>query len=73
MEVLIYVFDVEKEGKAYEDEMADYRTTLEKLSIYSKDAIVFVLIHKFDKIKDSEKNAVFEVIEIFYLSVNSKM
>lgn len=54
---------MEKEGKAYEDELADYRTTLEKLSIYSKDAIVFVLIHKFDKIKDSEKNAVFEVNE----------
>lgn len=55
---------MEKEGKVYEDELADYRTTLEKLSLYSKDAIVFVLIHKFDKIKDSEKKDVFEVIII---------
>lgn len=61
VQVLIYVLDVEKEGKPYEDELQDYRNMIENLSEFSPEAIVFVLIHKFDKIKENDKKIVFEV------------
>jgi GTPase Era involved in 16S rRNA processing len=70
VEVLIYVFDVEKEvkyfeylqGVPYDEELRDYKSTITNLSAYSRNAIVFVLIHKIDKIKDSEKSFVFDVL-----------
>lgn len=58
--VLIYVFDVEREGDQYEEELNDYKQTITNLSYYSKSAIVFILIHKIDKIKDADKEFVFE-------------
>eukprot|EP00331_Platyophrya_macrostoma_P020134 CAMPEP_0176463668 /NCGR_PEP_ID=MMETSP0127-20121128/36036_1 /TAXON_ID=938130 /ORGANISM="Platyophrya macrostoma, Strain WH" /LENGTH=306 /DNA_ID=CAMNT_0017855893 /DNA_START=51 /DNA_END=971 /DNA_ORIENTATION=- len=58
VEVLIYVFDVESEQ--LEDDMADYKTCVQNLVNYSKNANIFVLIHKMDKIADTEKAKVFE-------------
>ena len=65
---MIYVFDVEKEvihsrnkkGLPYEEELNDYRSTIKNLAEFSVKATVFVLIHKIDKIKDSEKNFIIE-------------
>lgn len=47
--------DVEKEGELFVKEMDDYHAIVKNLSDYSRGACVFVLIHKFDKVKDSEK------------------
>ncbi|CAD8134189.1 unnamed protein product [Paramecium octaurelia] len=60
VEVLIYVFDVDKEGDLFIKELNDFKTTVTSLSECSPGAIVFVLIHKFDKIKESERKIVFE-------------
>lgn len=58
---MIYVFDVDKEGDLFLKELNDFKTTVTSLSECSPGAIVFVLIHKFDKIKESERKIVFEV------------
>jgi len=58
VEVLIYVFDVNK--AEFEYDMNDYKTSIMNLSTYSKNANIFVLIHKMDKIKESERHIVFE-------------
>lgn len=74
VEVLIYVFDVEKDGVELEVEnhieliffwekqkdMNDYMTCIKNLGIYSKNAHIFILIHKMDKLKENVKEAVFD-------------
>ena len=40
--------------------MNNYIECIKNLSIYSKNANIFILIHKMDRIKDSEKSIVFE-------------
>jgi hypothetical protein len=54
------VFDVESEGENLEMDMSNYKECIKNLGIYSKSANIFILIHKMDKIMDSEKTAVFE-------------
>ncbi len=61
MQVLIYVFDVESEGEHLEMDMNNYKECIKNLAIYSKAANIFILIHKMDKIMDSEKQSVFEL------------
>ena len=46
-------------GEANDSEFKDYKQTIDNLSRYSKNATVFALIHKMDKIKDSEKELLF--------------
>jgi len=58
VEVLIYVFDVESEKT--EEDMRDYKACIQNLNTFSKNANIFVLIHKMDKISDSEKEKIFE-------------
>lgn len=58
--MLIYVFDVESDGDALDLDMSNYQECIKYLSIYSKNANIFILIHKMDRIKDSEKTLVFE-------------
>ena len=60
VQVLIYVFDVEKEGKELEDDMRDYKLGIQTLSNYSPNSTVFILIHKMDKIRESEREEVLE-------------
>lgn len=60
VQVLIYVFDVEKEGKELEDDMRDYKLGIQNLSNYSPNSTVFILIHKMDKIRESEREEVLE-------------
>jgi len=60
VQVLIYVFDVEKEGKELEEDMRDYKLCIQNLSNYSQNSTVFILIHKMDKIRDSEREEVLE-------------
>lgn len=60
VQVLIYVFDVEKEGKELEDDMRDYKLGIQNLSTYSPNSTVFILIHKMDKIRESEREEVLE-------------
>ena len=60
VQVLIYVFDVEKEGKELEDDMRDYKLGIQNLSNYSPNSTVFILIHKMDKIRESEREDVLE-------------
>jgi len=55
---LIYVFKVENEGKDFEDDMKDYKLCVQNLRRYSPNANIFILIHKLDKIKESEREAV---------------
>lgn len=50
VEVLIYVFDVEKQEGDLEEDLNTYRVCLENLAELSAGAKVFVLIHKMDKI-----------------------
>ena len=59
VEVLIYVFDVENEGKAYDDDVRDYKLCIQNLQNYSTDSKVFVLIHKLDKIRENDREATF--------------
>lgn len=40
--------------------MNNYKECIKNLYIYSKSANIFILIHKMDKIKDSDKEFVFE-------------
>lgn len=40
--------------------MSDYQTCIKNLSIYSKQANIFILIHKMDKLKESVKDAIFD-------------
>lgn len=40
--------------------MADYRNCVQNLVNYSKNANIFVLIHKMDKIADTEKAKVYK-------------
>ena len=54
------MFDVESEGAVLETEMNNYKECIKYLNIYSKNANIFILIHKMDKIKDSEKKIIFE-------------
>ena len=58
VEVLIYVFDVNKAD--FDHDMNDYRTSIMNLHTYSKDAHIFVLIHKMDKIKESERQSILQ-------------
>ncbi|CAK55827.1 unnamed protein product (macronuclear) [Paramecium tetraurelia] len=60
VEVLVYLFDVETEGEQFNSELITYKTTLSNLSEYSPGSKVFVLINKFDKIKESDRKMVFE-------------
>ena len=60
VQVLIYVFDVEKEGKELEDDKRDYKLGIQNLSNYSPNSTVFILIHKMDKIRESEREEVLE-------------
>ena len=59
------MFDVDKEGDLFIMELNDFKTKVTSLSECSPGAIVFVLIHKFDKIKESERKIVFEVLSHF--------
>jgi Ras-related GTP-binding protein A/B len=54
--VMIYVFDVE--SREMEKDLEYYRDCLEGLSQFSKDANVFLLVHKIDLVRDTERNAV---------------
>ncbi|KAJ2546721.1 GTP-binding protein gtr1 [Coemansia sp. RSA 1933] len=53
VEVLIYVFDLETTNK--ESEYTLYDDCLRKLSMFSRDAKVYCLVHKMDKIQDPEQ------------------
>ncbi|KAJ2248563.1 hypothetical protein GGI13_004608 [Coemansia sp. RSA 455] len=53
VEVLIYVFDLETASR--ESEYQLYDECLQKLGIYSKDAKVYTLVHKMDKVPDPEQ------------------
>ncbi|KAJ2334546.1 hypothetical protein GGI00_001803 [Coemansia sp. RSA 2681] len=53
VEVLIYVFDLETTKK--ESEYALYDECLLNLAAYSKDAKVYALVHKMDKVQDPEQ------------------
>jgi Ras-related GTP-binding protein A/B len=53
------VFDVEKGEAEFQNDLKDYEACINNLSTYSTGANVFLLIHKMDKIKDSEKQTVF--------------
>lgn len=52
--VMIYVFDVESREMAKDLEY--YRECLDSLSQFSKDANVFLLVHKMDLIRDGERS-----------------
>ena len=56
------------EGESFTSEMNTFRKTISNLSEYSPNSKVFVLINKFDKIKESEKKMVFEVNIKFYIA-----
>lgn len=57
VEVLIYVFDVESND---EDDIAAYKTAIQNLKAYSKNANIFILVHKMDKIEETKKKDVLE-------------
>jgi len=54
--VLIFVFDIKSET-ARED-LADYSTAIELLAQYSRNAKVFVLLHKMDLVVKDQREAV---------------
>lgn len=54
--VLIYVFDVE--SREMTKDLEYYRDCLLGLSQFSKDATVFLLVHKMDLIRESERSSV---------------
>jgi len=62
--VMIYVFDVESREMAKDLEY--YRECLDGLSQFSKEANVFLLVHKMDLVRDGERSAVFQrkVVEL---------
>jgi hypothetical protein len=45
---------------------------VKNLSTFSRSVSVFILIHKIDKIKDSEKTFVFEVIILIFKHILEK-
>jgi Ras-related GTP-binding protein A/B len=56
--VMIYVFDVESREMAKDLEY--YRDCLDGLSQFSKDASVFLLVHKMDLVRESERSVIFQ-------------
>jgi hypothetical protein len=50
-----YLIIIYSKDEAYDEELRDYKSTISNLAQFSNNAIVFTLIHKIDKIKDSEK------------------
>ncbi|KAL4456638.1 hypothetical protein ABPG74_000745 [Tetrahymena malaccensis] len=60
VEVLIYVFDVDKNGIDLEEDLTTYRVCLENLAELSEGAKVFVLIHKMDKIPPNQQKETLE-------------
>lgn len=56
--VMIYVFDVESREMAKDLEY--YRDCLDGLSQFSKEANVFLLVHKMDLIRDGERSVVLQ-------------
>ncbi|KAL4505498.1 hypothetical protein ABPG72_002560 [Tetrahymena utriculariae] len=60
VEVLIYVFDVDKSGIDLEEDLTTYRVCLENLAELSEGAKVFVLIHKMDKIPPNQQKEILE-------------
>jgi len=56
--VMIYVFDVESREMAKDLEY--YRDCLDGLSQFSKDASVFLLVHKMDLVREGERPVVFQ-------------
>ncbi|KAJ1882485.1 hypothetical protein LPJ57_000895 [Coemansia sp. RSA 486] len=61
VEVLIYVFDLETTNK--DSEYVLYDECLHSLATYSRDAKVYCLVHKMDKIPDPEKKA--QTVELY--------
>lgn len=57
---MIYVFDVENQGELYEEDLRDFKQSIMNLSNFSKNANVFTLIHKMDKIKSTEREFIFD-------------
>jgi len=53
---MIYVFDVE--SREMEKDLEYYRDCLEGLSQFSKDANVFLLVHKVDLVREAERNVI---------------
>ncbi len=58
VEVLIYVFDIEKEGEKFDEDMRDYSLCVQNLKQLSPEAKVFILIHKLDRIPEHQKENV---------------
>lgn len=58
VEVLIYVFDVESPDE--EQDLELFCHVLEALEEHSRDAKIFVLVHKMDLIMESERSEVFD-------------
>lgn len=56
--VMIYVFDVESREMAKDLEY--YRDCLDGLSQFSKDASIFLLVHKMDLVRESERSTIFQ-------------
>jgi Ras-related GTP-binding protein A/B len=56
--VMIYVFDVE--SREMEKDLEYYRDCLQGLSQFSKDANVFLLVHKVDLVREAERNTIME-------------
>lgn len=56
VEVLIYVFDVE--SREFEKDLHYYRTCLDALAQYSKEAKVFCLVHKMDLVTEQDRDHV---------------
>jgi len=55
---MIYVFDVG--SSEVEEDMRDYKACITNLANYSKNALVFLLIHKMDTIIENERKKVFD-------------
>lgn len=55
---MIYVFDVESREMAKDLEY--YRDCLDGLSQFSKDASVFLLVHKMDLVREGERSITFQ-------------
>ena len=53
--------------------MNDYETCIKNLTIYSKNANIFILIHKMDKLKDNVKDAIFDRKKQDILNVSEGM
>lgn len=53
--------------------MSDYQTCIKNLTIYSKSANIFILIHKMDKVKETVKEAVFDKKKQDILNVSEEM